>query len=97
MFGYFGREGRLDGCGVWLSWCEVAVVPVVLLLRYSSRENRVWFEAEELRCLLLLLTEAKYKKVHVDMVAVSMEVSRRQGQRWGSMLSMPWSRWEQVG
>lgn len=73
------------------------MVLVVLLLRYSSRENRVWLEAEELRSLLLLLTEAKYKKVHVNMVADSMEVSRRQGQRWGSMLSLSWSRWEQVG
>lgn len=49
----------------------MAVVLVVLLLRYSSRENRVWLEAEELRSLLLLLNEAKYKKVHVDMVAIA--------------------------
>lgn len=80
-------------CGVrwlWSLWCFCWDTA-------SSRENRVWLEAKELRALLLLLTEAKYKKVPVELVAVSTEAGRLQGQRWGSMLSVPWSRWEQVG
>lgn len=46
--------------------------------------------------MLLLLIEAKYKKVPIELVVASMEAGRRQGQRWGSMLSVPWSRWEQA-
>lgn len=49
LFGSFGRRERLAGCGVWPSWCKVAVLLVWLLLRYSSRENRFWLEAEEWR------------------------------------------------
>lgn len=37
------------------------------------------------------------EKVHIELVVTSMEAGWRQGQRWGFILSVPWSRWEQAG